>query len=120
MSTVALQSFRMFNLRYVLTTLASQHQDEVIHASHLAQEDFQTILKSMMQPFHDKMSATPSYQWPGRLQRQPVRLIGLQVFAGIEQKIMNIPANLRLNLETTFLSDPAPSFEAKRTEGRTP
>jgi len=77
-STVALQSFRMFNLRYVLTTLASQHQDEVIHASHLAQEDFQTILKSMMQPFHDKMSATPSYQWPGRLQRQPVRLIGLQ------------------------------------------
>ena len=82
----------MFNLRYVLTTLASQHQDEVIHASHLAQEDFQTILKSMMQPFHDKMSATPSYQWPGRLQRQPVRLIGLQVFAGIEQKNHEYPS----------------------------
>lgn len=38
----------------------------------------------------------------------------------LNKKIMNIPANLRLNLETTFLSDPAPSFEAKRTEGRTP
>ena len=70
----------MFNMRYVLTTIATLHQDEVIHASHLAQEDFHSILKNLMNPFHDKMKATPLDMWPGKLQRQPVMRIGLQVF----------------------------------------
>ena len=96
----------MYNLKYVLSTLSSHHPDEVIHASHLSQEDFQDILKSLMKPFHDKMKATPLHLWPGKLQRQPVMRIGLQV---LWKALMLLTEKSCISLyeETVFLSDSA-------------
>ena len=72
----------MYNLKSVVTTISTQHPDEVVQAHHLSQQDFAYIMEGLTGPFYQRMKEERG-NWEGRLQRQPTLCTGAQVYNSI-------------------------------------